>query len=68
MAAWAIRLLQSPELASSIARNAYEDCAGYKWETVREKWLAAYVRLAGRESSVSSPVVAGQMIHDDLHP
>jgi glycosyltransferase involved in cell wall biosynthesis len=67
MAAWAIRLLESPELASSIARNAYEECAGYKWDAVREKWLAAYTRLAGRESSSSSPVIAGQMIHDDLH-
>src|SRR5688572_28922919 len=67
MAAWAIRLLESPELASSIARNAYEECAGYKWDAVREKWLAAYTRLAGRETSAGSPVVAGQMIHDDLH-
>ena len=67
MAAWAMRLLECPELASSIARNAYEECAGYKWEAVREKWLAAYTRLAGREASASSPVVAGQMIHDDLH-
>jgi len=67
MAAWAIRLLESPELASTIARNAYEECAGYKWDAVRGKWLAAYTRLAGRGSTSSSPVVAGQMIHDDLH-
>ena len=67
MAAWAIRLLESPDVASSIARNAYEECKGYKWDAVREKWLAAYARLAGRESSSSSPVVTTQMIHDDLH-
>ena len=67
MAAWAIRLLESPELASSVARNAYEECSAYKWEAVREKWLAAYTRLAGREASSSSAVVTGQMIHDDLH-
>jgi glycosyltransferase involved in cell wall biosynthesis len=67
MAAWAIRLLESPELASTIARNAYEECAAYKWDAVREKWLAAYTRLAGRDSTSSSPVIAGQMIHDDLH-
>lgn len=66
MAAWAIRLLESPELASTIARNAYEECAAYTWEAVREKWLAVYTRLAGREERNSS-VVAGQMIHDDLH-
>jgi L-malate glycosyltransferase len=67
MAAWAIRLLESPDLASSIARNAYDECAGYRWDAVREKWLAAYARLAGRASAINSPVVAAQMIHDDLH-
>jgi L-malate glycosyltransferase len=67
MAAWAIRLLESPELASSIARNAYEECAAYKWDAVREKWLAAYFRLAGRQTNCSTAVVTGQMIHDDLH-
>lgn len=66
LAAWAIRLLESPELASSIARNAFEECAAYKWDAVREKWLAVYTRLAGREETSSSSVPAGQMIHDDL--
>jgi hypothetical protein len=67
MAAWAVRLLESPELASSIARNAFEECAAYKWDAVRETWLAAYTRLAGREETSNSSVPAGQMIHDDLH-
>ena len=67
MAAWAIYLLESPELASTIARNAYDECANYTWEAVREKWLAAYERLAGKKSTGSTPVVAAQMIHDDLH-
>ena len=67
MAAWAIRLLETPELAASIARNAYEECAAYRWEAVREKWRAVYVRLAGRQESSGSTVVTGQMIHDDLH-
>ena len=67
MAAWAMHLLESPEIASSIARSAYEECAAYKWEAVREKWLAAYARLAGREASTAGSVVAGQMIHDDVH-
>ena len=47
MASWAIRLLESPELSASIARNAYEECSAYTWPAVREAWLAAYVRLAG---------------------
>ena len=67
MAAWAIRLLETPDLASSVARNAYEECAGYRWDAVREKWLAAYSRLAGRDANIDRPVVARQMIHDDLH-
>jgi len=67
MAAWAIRLIESPEMASSIARNAYEECAAYTWDAVRDKWLAVYTRLAGREGSSSSSVPAGQMIHDDLY-
>lgn len=59
MAACAIRLLESPELASSLARNAYEECPTYTWAAVRDTWLATYVRLAGRESS--------QMNADPIH-
>ena len=52
MASWAIRLLESPELAVSIARNAYEECStSYVWEAVRDEWVAHYSRLAGREPS-----------------
>jgi glycosyltransferase involved in cell wall biosynthesis len=51
MAACAIRLLESPELAMSIVRNAYEECSAYTWPAVRESWLAAYTRLAGRDGS-----------------
>ena len=47
MASWAIRLLETPELAESIARNAYEECPAYTWPAVRETWLAAYFRLVG---------------------
>lgn len=52
MASWAIRLLESPELASSIARNAHEECsASYVWEAVRDSWVEHYTRLAGRAPS-----------------
>jgi glycosyltransferase involved in cell wall biosynthesis len=50
MASCAIRLLESPELAAMLARNAYEECQAYKWSAVREAWLSAYTRLAGGES------------------
>lgn len=65
MASWAIRLLESPEFASSIARNAYEECSAYTWEAVRPSWLAAYTRLAGREARTNGAVVAEQMILQD---
>ena len=63
MASLAIRLLETPELAQSLARNAYQECPAYKWEAVREKWLTAYQRLAGREASTDTRVDAGQMMH-----
>ena len=49
MAWWAIHLLESPTLAESIARNAYEECRAYTWEAVRDEWLEAYMELAGRK-------------------
>jgi L-malate glycosyltransferase len=65
MASWAIKLLESPEFASEIARNAYEECSAYTWEAVRESWLAAYSRLAGRDERAEGAVVAEQMILQD---
>jgi glycosyltransferase involved in cell wall biosynthesis len=46
MAAAAVRLLESQELARSIARNAYEACTVYTWPAVREHWLSIYQRLS----------------------
>lgn len=51
MASWAIRLLESPELAESIARNAYKECSAYTWPGVRDAWVETYMRLAGREAA-----------------
>lgn len=65
MASWAIKLLESPEFASSIARNAYEECTAYTWEAVRASWLTAYSRLAGRDVRTDGAVVAEQMILQD---
>ena len=65
MASWAIKLLESPEMAASIARNAYEECSAYTWEAVRESWRGAYSRLAGREAHAGGAVVAEQMILED---
>ena len=51
MAACAIRLLASPDLAESLVHNAHEECSTYRWPAVRESWLATYVRLAGRNGT-----------------
>jgi glycosyltransferase involved in cell wall biosynthesis len=51
MASFAIALLESPELAASLARNAYKECSAYTWPAVRKEWLAAYNRLAGGQKS-----------------
>lgn len=45
MAASAIKLLESQDFASSIARNAYAMCNSYTWAAVREEWLDLYRRL-----------------------
>lgn len=47
MASLAIRLLDSPELASYIVHNAYEECPAYTWQAVRQTWLMTYRSLAG---------------------
>jgi L-malate glycosyltransferase len=60
MASLAIRLLESPELAESIARNAYEECsASYTWPAVRNAWLAVYTRLAGQQASTGTGRLMG---------
>jgi glycosyltransferase involved in cell wall biosynthesis len=63
MASQAIQLLESPELAASIVRNAHDECPAYTWDAVRETWLATYMRLAGREASIGAHANAKQMIH-----
>ena len=65
MASFAIRLLESPELASSLAHNAYKKCSAYTWPAVRKDWLAAYARLASGEASSTS---AGSGLIVDSHP
>lgn len=54
MASRAIQLLESPTLAETIARNAYEESRAYTWEAVREIWLAAYMELAGRKVPIGA--------------
>jgi glycosyltransferase involved in cell wall biosynthesis len=68
MAALAVRLLESPDLASRLAQNAYDECPAYTWSAVRETWLESYTRLAGRTANFDisrpavKPVQAGTLV------
>jgi glycosyltransferase involved in cell wall biosynthesis len=53
MASWAMRLLESPELAESIVRNSHEECVAYTWPAVRTSWLEVYRQLVGLEPSTA---------------
>jgi len=41
-----IRLIGDPELASSLALRAHEECRRYSWMAVRGRWLRLYHELA----------------------
>jgi glycosyltransferase involved in cell wall biosynthesis len=40
-----VRLLQEPDLASRLARSAYEESRRYRWDVVRTQWLNVYRSL-----------------------
>jgi glycosyltransferase involved in cell wall biosynthesis len=42
LAANVIRLLRNPQLATSLARNAYEESRKFTWEAVRDQWVQVY--------------------------
>jgi L-malate glycosyltransferase len=50
MALSAIRLLEDPELAASIARRARLECEKYQWPAVRNDWLSLYGGLAAPQA------------------
>jgi glycosyltransferase involved in cell wall biosynthesis len=43
-----IRVLNDPELAQNLARNASEESVRYSWNAVREQWLEVYTTLTQR--------------------
>lgn len=40
-----MRLLRDPELAATLAENAYRQSQAYRWPQVREQWLGTYHSL-----------------------
>jgi len=51
IAAAACRLLEDPELALRIARNARAQCVRYQWSAIRELWLDVYRSAISASSS-----------------
>lgn len=60
MAAQVIDLLRNPSFARGLAGSAHHTLAAYDWPIVREAWLRAYRRVAGRrhEQLASQSVTA----------
>jgi L-malate glycosyltransferase len=40
-----VRVLEEPELAANLARNAFEEARKYSWGSVRDQWVEVYQRL-----------------------
>jgi glycosyltransferase involved in cell wall biosynthesis len=56
MAGAALRLLEDQQLATLIARAAYDECRKYRWQAVREEWLGLYRELADAKKGRVRPV------------
>lgn len=50
-----IRLLEDPELASTMAGRAFVESGKYQWSAVRNQWLSAYRELARQEMEERAP-------------
>jgi len=46
LASHILRLLDDPELALTLTRNAYGTCETYRWSNIRDQWLSHYRDLA----------------------
>ncbi len=58
LAASALRLLDDPALADSLAKKAREECRKYTWEAVRDHWLAAYHELVDQAAKAEEAKLA----------
>ena len=65
MANAAIRLLEDQELAGRLAEQARADCSQYKWDAVRNAWLALYFELAGDIVSSQHQVLVSRKADQD---
>jgi glycosyltransferase involved in cell wall biosynthesis len=59
--AWsAIRLLEDPELASRLARQARESAVRFTWPAVRDEWMRLYLELMGETQASQKSRIAGR--------
>ncbi len=63
-----IRLLRDSELASRLARNAYEQCERYRWTAVREQWLETYQSVTGAQTAHIDPIPVHRAGNSDQGP
>jgi glycosyltransferase involved in cell wall biosynthesis len=49
-----LRLLKEPDLATHLAKIAFEESSRYRWAAVREQWVKVYSEVAGRSVKAES--------------
>ncbi len=65
LARLAIRLVETPTLATRIARRARDECERYRWAAVRDEWLRLYEEVAGMAGTTASPPHARVVVDDE---
>lgn len=60
IAARIIELIERPDYATQLAKAAYDECAQYEWQSVRESWLDLYRRLGPPVPSASPSFESGE--------
>jgi L-malate glycosyltransferase len=53
----AIRLLEEPELAENIIRQAREECRKYTWKSVKAEWIELYQQIANQKAKPERVIV-----------
>lgn len=60
IAARIIELIERPDYATQLAKAAYDECAQYEWQSVRESWLDLYRRLGPPVPGASPSFESGE--------
>ena len=52
------RLLENPSLADRLTAEARESCGQYRWQTVRDKWVALYEGMVAGRATMGQPTTS----------